>query len=498
MKPISFRILLISAALIILFVSCGKKTGEGAYLTQPVFKVKFNPFSPKDLQKNASDTAFIKFAWEEFIALNWKSSFDSNKMRDYPDTTWNWGSDQSPYPGLLVWETYAHRTELRPYSNKMLPFDSPPHYSFGKSLLPVKKSDSFSLFDNLDENNEIGSCDIYAHVDRYNEKVMVLYQAKVNRDEYNYILDNYNTKQKLFSATENTYNNIIRYNAYYKGAQNTCNCPPDSNVLCLPCGGSPVPGKPGETYRGAMEIKSAWRILVPEDDTTKFLRRKAIVYQKGPDGKILYTNKTLGLIGLHIIHKTTNYQDFVIATFEQNGVENADMGYRLLDKFGNETGKLYSGYPRLHPIPAIVNQSTDEIHSQIKQMNPNSVWLNYRLVGVQAVPTSDSTSFSFFLANYVIESDSTLADFQGSGIGTPHNKLPNTLFNGQKYSMGGCQGCHGVAQIKSGTDFSFLLDTVGKPVYSPDLLDSIPKSKPGKLAKYIALTSRTKLALHKK
>jgi mono/diheme cytochrome c family protein len=89
-------------------------------------------------------------------------------------------------------------------------------------------------------------------------------------------------------------------------------------------------------------------------------------------------------------------------------------------------------------------------------------------VGVQAKPTNDTKAFSFFLANYVIESDSTLGNFRGSGIGKPFDNGDNTLYRGQRVSMGGCQGCHGVAQTNLGTDFSFLLDSVGKPVQNPD------------------------------
>ena len=103
-------------------------------------------------------------------------------------------------------------------------------------------------------------------------------------------------------------------------------------------------------------------------------------------------------------------------------------------------------------------------------LNPNSIWQNYRLTGVQGHPTNDSTSFNYFLANYVIESDTALADFKGGGIGTPQDGKPNILSNGQRLTMGGCKGCHGVAQTKLGTDFSFLLDQIGKPVEMPDVL----------------------------
>ncbi|MBO6515513.1 MAG: hypothetical protein JJ975_03090 [Bacteroidia bacterium] len=491
MKRIKYALYGILACIVIYLMACtgAQSPEEEEEVTTLDFEVNFNPFPPKDLSANASDTDLVKFAWEEFLALNWKSSYTENSKRDYPDLNWRWNSDSSAYPDLLVWETYAHRTELRPYDDQMLPFDAPPHYSFGETLYPANGA-SFTLFNNLDENNEIGSCDVYGHVSEYDKDDMVLYQAKVNRDEYEYIYNNYNTKAKLLSATSNTLSNIDAYNAYYPGAGSTCNCPVDSNVICLPCGDSPIPGKSGETYQGAMEIKTAWRILVPEDDPSKYLTREVIVYEKSNDS-IYYDNKVLALIGIHIIHKTTNYPDYVFATWEHKSVQDNDMGYVLLDASGNETGPIHANYPRLHPIPPLVEESTRQVHQQIAAMNPNSIWLNYRLVGVQGAPTNDTSSFSFFLANYVIESDTTLADFHGSSIGNPHDGQPNILLNGTRYSMGGCKGCHGVAQLTLGTDMSFLLDTVGKPVVAPDVLEHTPSAVTlSKLERYKQATAR--------
>lgn len=57
--------------------------------------------------------------------------------------------------------------------------------------------------------------------------------------------------------------------------------------------------------------------------------------------------------------------------------------------------------------------------------------------------------------------------------------------------MGGCKGCHGVTQLTQGTDFSFLLDDVGKPVPGPDV-DSSLSLQPGQLSRlqqYIEATT---------
>ncbi|WPV69213.1 hypothetical protein [Chitinophaga sp. LS1] len=425
----------------------------------PAFNIQFSPNAPKDLATDkVTDTQLVVFAWEEFLALNWKSSYKNSGLRDNPDLNWTF---KNANPDLVVWETYAHRTELRPYNDSMLPFDVAPHYSFGQKLYKASDSTSFTLFNMLDENNEIGSCDVYAHVNENYKQYRVLYQAKVNRDEYNYILQHYPTKAKLSSARAYTKKMIDSLKAYYPDVKNSCNCPPDYKGISLPCGKNG-----GKT--GAIEVKTAWRQLTQEDNPARFFTR-TVVYFTGNKGHVVYHNKTYALIGLHIIHKTNNYEDFVFATWEHVDVQKDHMGYVPLDSNGNETNQFYKDYQRLHAIPSLVNQSTEYVHKKLRNMNPQSVWLNYRLVGVQGKPTKDSTSFNFFLANYVVESDATLGDFNGSGIGTPFDHLPNTLYKGQFISMGGCKGCHGVAQIKLGTDFSFLLDNVGKPVLRPDL-----------------------------
>ena len=457
--------------------------------TNSDYPITISSTVPQDLAANATPEQLVTFAWDEFFALVWKSSYNEDGKRDNPDTGWSFSSDSDPYPSdPVVWETFAHRTELRPYDDNMLPFDDAPHYSFGATLIPKNTGDSFTLFNNLDEDNEIGSCNDYAYYDTYEFDNMVLYQAKCNSDEYNYILDNYPDKASLLDATTKTLGNIEKFNSYLANTTNTCDCPTDSGVVCLPCGGASDPN--GGTYTGAMEIKTAWRQLTSEDDASTFFTRDVIVFESDGNDQdtFYYTNKTYALIGIHIIHKTENYPDFVFATFEHVGVEDDNMAYQVID--GTEEETLKVNYPRQHPIPSEATEGTEVAHSLLSAQNPNSIWLNYQLIGVQAQPSSDQSAFSFFLANYVIESDSTLASFQGSSIGNPHDQKDNILLDGNYFSQGGCQGCHGVAQITLGTDFSFLLDTVGKPVVSPDIPNMLPEDQAAQLRAYVKATAR--------
>ena len=157
---------------------------------------------------------------------------------------------------------------------------------------------------------------------------------------------------------------------------------------------------------------------------------------------------------------------------------------------------LEQAYPVVWQFPVLegTKKVTAIVHNAIRARNPKSVWLNYHLVGTQfqAVdlniadtlqgPSNDPTRIGqpAFLANLAIETNLGLQFFQGQPptitvignyLKTPANpKNPlssnhalafarnnaNTAFKGTGYNMGGCMGCHGVAQSK-GYGFSFVL-----------------------------------------
>ena len=147
-------------------------------------------------------------------------------------------------------------------------------------------------------------------------------------------------------------------------------------------------------------------------------------------------------------------------------------------------------YPVVRQFPVLdgTKKVNTAVHNAIKAKNPKSVWLNYHLVGTQfqAVnldipdglvnPPNDPTRIGqpAFLANLAIETNLGLQFFKGQppGIavipnfqnnGVPNNNTAsflrsnaNTSFSGKPVNMGGCMGCHGVAQTK-GYGFSFVL-----------------------------------------
>jgi hypothetical protein len=162
---------------------------------------------------------------------------------------------------------------------------------------------------------------------------------------------------------------------------------------------------------------------------------------------------------------------------------------------------------RLFPIPPTITTANDAAHTAIKNANPGAVWLNYRLINVQARPL-DVTAIppgeepTFYTSNEVVETNPALAQFSGridpaSGNATNYQGKrvvkntyvvqPNGSING--YTMGGCTGCHGQVGQKLGGDFSVLLANGRIPSPDPiDIDESKPAVKRALLRKYFSKT----------
>jgi hypothetical protein len=265
---------------------------------------------------------------------------------------------------------------------------------------------------------------------------------------------------------------------------------------------------------GSIHIKTAWIPLQNEDPSQYHTAEAA--YFKTENGKSCMSYATFGLVGIHIIQRihqgtsTTPQKPqggtFVFATWEHTANDTA--GFTFANYF---VGQPFVGPPtratfypspsaalpvvRKFPILPGTQQVNNQVHAAIRAANPNSVWLNYKLVGtqfqvidIQSLPINpvnpnDPTGIGqpLYLSNLVIETNEGLQHFQGLPPGVvpvaPFNKViaPNraaTAFNRsaknvtfsptgnpgalQGYNMGGCMGCHGVAQSK-GYSFSFVL-----------------------------------------
>jgi len=153
---------------------------------------------------------------------------------------------------------------------------------------------------------------------------------------------------------------------------------------------------------------------------------------------------------------------------------------------------------RNNPIPAAIVEANATVHNAMqayaKTTGVSSPFVYYKLVNVQAAPINKTTPgqpytgtdrATYYQSNSVVETDYTLQNFStaifynpatgASGSPTdystrnqpnPEPVFPNTYAQKTAYSMGGCMGCHGNAQVVAGTDFSFIL--AGGRVTHPD------------------------------
>jgi hypothetical protein len=240
------------------------------------------------------------------------------------------------------------------------------------------------------------------------------------------------------------------------------------------------------------------------------------------------------LVALHIIHKTPNAPSFMYATFSHNdnildvnGVpvekpdgttkpqflnkppftpslkivpssppSNSQQAQKLAGQANtnskqlyyhnlkgkevitNPDGTLYKGSVnvnrRIFPIPPTIITANRDAHAAIRRANSAAVWLNYRLINVQARPL-DLESIpadeepTYFLANEVVETNTSLQRFSGSlnvrnGTITDYengakeiNMYVETPGAIKPFNMGGCMGCHGSQGQKKGGDFSVIM-----------------------------------------
>jgi hypothetical protein len=240
----------------------------------------------------------------------------------------------------------------------------------------------------------------------------VRYVISINRDEYEYIMQ----KQLWTSAGQ-------------KGA----------GKLTFPSSSA--------QSDGAMEFKAAWKILGPKDDPSHFFTRQAIVYNDEGGSPSPGPNPvTVGLVGLHITHKTPRQPQWLWSTFEQvdNDVSSFfDKSCSAADCPPNTqtATKPYTelgpdGKPLNKPVQVKAAQppTNPTMNSAFQGLLKGTPWAYYQLVGTQ---------------------------WRG-GFG-PQPK-PGTLGNSVLETFvpqASCIGCHQAAQDVPGgfdSDFSFVVD----------------------------------------
>ena len=257
-----------------------------------------NPSQVEDPQK-----MFDCLSWQTFTSLNWPADPTD---RGQPNPNITKVSDPDFLTGPRVWETYKETYEVfQPENPDWAPpsewnIAQPPPEGEGCSSdgLPVlsmiskSRSGAIRTFDVDNEINQAFAGSFGTLIDQNGN--FVRYEVRFNRDEFDYIID---TQSAV-----------------------TVNLTP---------AGPPQPVLPDNItgkFGGSIEIKAAWReMCTPEweqrnakqcfpkvDDLKRYYVREVLVY-RAKEKKC--EQKTMGLIALHIAHKTFWAPQWVWSTF---------------------------------------------------------------------------------------------------------------------------------------------------------------------------------------
>jgi hypothetical protein len=169
-------------------------------------------------------------------------------------------------------------------------------------------------------------------------------------------------------------------------------------------------GHPSQDASGSFEIKLAWRVMKPCDptkqkdpcdDMSRFFVEDAYIMDQGPEGQPVQRKVKVGLVGMHIAHKSETSPQWIWATFEQ--IDNLDVDQvahpKLQASFNNagcpicatdmqpqqNTNKTYPRIPiqvsRTIPIPADKLTLNAQAAAALARMG--SVWQYYQLIDTQ-------------------------------------------------------------------------------------------------------------------
>ncbi len=222
------------------------------------------------------------FAWQQFIALNWVASTSQRGQPNTAVSAANFGTPNDQR--ATVWETYKESDEVFLADAK-----NPGQWNYtataAENVKVLGGLRSEVAAKPVLDLSAIGQASQGSPWLTAQSKILTLYERRMNEDEYNYIVKN------------NLYNAVTQQTFVVKPG------------ISLP-DGTPASSAYGNT--GSIETKAAWLELPNAADWPSFKVSKAIVtYPNQPSKTVV-----VGLVGLHIIHKTALGQQFIWATFE--------------------------------------------------------------------------------------------------------------------------------------------------------------------------------------
>jgi hypothetical protein len=466
---------------------------------QALFRREINVVHPipTDPPAGLSHTDLAWYAWRLFAACNQgtAATLADGSTRETPSSTFLSTGAPGPLPNPTIFEALYHRTECYPYYTSPAP-PSPvkqvPVYRF----MPIQGS-AFTVtggqYVNLDETNQIGQNFIYYR--QSNDKNFpILFMAKVNSTQVVYAQGN---AANNFQPTTST-----SWLFPPNGANN-------ENTLEVKSAWRPVAdvGPDASLYHQAtVTWYEGLEGQVPTVKTGVFALIALHIIQKSANYPSFIfttfehvdavTRNSQGVItdpAFQLTSPTLHYDGTTgpnpvtsfTGAYDINAPGQPPKNNQTTQNFvlppqgpapnaNHPPSPIEAGNYKVAYQPQTINREVNDVNNLVGPMLGNSVWKNYRLKGVQGTPTNDQTTLDFFLANIVVEtSEPGIQLFKGGVAGTgqaifTNDRTEKNLSVGlvekkpvpqPTYVMGGCMGCHGIAQTQIGTDFSFLPPT---------------------------------------
>lgn len=387
----------------------------------PNFEAKITPQMPGDVDiklktslEKAGEFAKVQRefdlnAWQMFLALNWPTDGTGKTATDITDTAfgapawslWHASSDiyqtDGAVPGPCLMEGGKRTLMLQKALDKPVSKGLPVFKTSGPQLgaavgtaIDTRKTRLLGVMSAVGELNastplsEIGQAFTGPLIDQNGE--FVFYEILIDPNEVNYVCYN-----KLYN---------INGQVAFSAAGKTVDMPS---------------GTPDKDWSGSFELKLAWKIITPgKDDASRFYTMPALIMDQGPDGKPVQRSVTVGLVGMHIGHKSQTSPQWIWATFEQ--VDNLGVDAvahpKLNPSFSDPNCEIctvnqlpvpdangdYARIPtqawRAVPIPA--DKQALNLQAQAVLRAKGSVWQFYQLIDTQwpTGPTAKPTPWN--------------------------------------------------------------------------------------------------------
>jgi hypothetical protein len=415
------------------------------------------PFDVSVVEKNPNLESlqhdFDVLSWNTFVALNWPAKADGQ-----PDTGTQIGQNKD---APTVWQSWKEAYEIFLPGGATPPPWGTPHAA-PTDWPPACKA----LFkDGMTLLNQVG-------------KTPNLLSDTTEPFKTGPLIDQ-NGRYARFEIVVNKpmFDAIVANKLYSKDGQRS------AAKVVFPCGSAnPAPGSVG-----AIMVKASWKILNDDEKKSgRFHVIEAVVYTP-PSSNPPVVEKcevmTLGLVGMHIVHKTGSAPQWVWSTFEH--VDNCPTQGETPSKprynFFNKTSPAPSPNEppprpwdpnkteppdrrvqvvRNIPIPSPEKVLTTLYHAALRKVNPDSVWLNYELVNTQW-PTNPAAGCDVETSAPVDRIGTPAPQFLG-------NTTLETYIQGQVPNVSSsCMECHANAttytsqrpgNIPIFSDFTFLLE----------------------------------------